>query len=66
MVETANGRDIERTIKCVSISAGINFPHAAQTAQIIRKSQPVGTRKWHTGRVYIVTSLTPAQGNLPR
>ena len=42
--ESANGREIERTIKCVSVDAGIKFPHAAQAAQITRKSRPIGTR----------------------
>lgn len=60
--ESANGREIERTVKCVSLAEGINFPHAAQAAQITRKSRPLGTRKWSTETVYIVTSLTPAQG----
>lgn len=60
--ETANGREIERTVKCVSVDAGIKFPHAAQAAQITRKSRPLRTRKWSTEPVYIVTSLTPAQG----
>ena len=59
---TANGRDIERTVKCVSVDDGIKFPHAAQAAQITRKSRPLGTRKWSTETVYIITSLTPAQG----
>ncbi|MBP2411521.1 putative transposase YbfD/YdcC [Arthrobacter stackebrandtii] len=60
--ESANGREIERTIKCVSLADGINFPHATQAAQITRKSRPLGTREWSTETVYIVTSLTPAQG----
>lgn len=60
--ETANGREIVRTIKRVSIEEGISFPHAAQAGQITRKSRPLGTRKWSTETVYIVTSLTPAQG----
>lgn len=60
--ESANGREIERTVKCVSVDAGIKFPHAAQAAQITRKSRPIGTRKWSTETVYIVTSLTPANG----
>ncbi|MDJ0316169.1 ISAs1 family transposase [Arthrobacter antibioticus] len=59
---TANGREIQRTVKCVTVAAGINFPHAAQGAQITRKSRPLGTRKWSTETVYVVTSLTPAQG----
>lgn len=37
-VETANGRDVEQTVKSVSIAEDISFPHAAQVAQIIRKS----------------------------
>lgn len=41
---------------------GINFPHATQAAQITRKSRPLGTRKWSTETVYIVTSLPPTQG----
>ncbi|MDQ6739318.1 MAG: ISAs1 family transposase [Actinomycetota bacterium] len=60
--ETANGREIERTVKCVSLAAGINFPHAAQAAQVTRRSRPLGTRKWSTETVHIVTSLTPAHG----
>ncbi|MFQ4150604.1 ISAs1 family transposase [Arthrobacter sp. LAPM80] len=60
--ETANGREIQRIIKCVGLAAGIKFPHAAQAAQITRKSRPIGTRKWSTETVYIVTSLAPAQG----
>ena len=60
--ETANGREIQRTVKCVSVAAGIKFPHASQAAQITRKSRPLGTRKWSTETVHIVTSLTPATG----
>lgn len=60
--ESANGREIERTIKCVGLADGIKFPHAVQGAQITRKSRPIGTRAWSTETVYIVTSLTPAQG----
>ena len=60
--ETANGREIERIIKCVSLADEIKFPHAAQAAQITRKSRLLGTRKWSTETVHIVTSLTPALG----
>ena len=60
--ETANGREIQRTVKCVSVDAGIKFPHASQAAQITRKSRPLGTKKWSTETVHIVTSLTPALG----
>lgn len=60
--ETANGREIERTIKCVSLANGINFPHAAQAGQITRKSRPLGTRKWSVETVYVVTSLDSVAG----
>ncbi|MEV8144219.1 ISAs1 family transposase [Specibacter sp. NPDC078709] len=60
--ETANGREIQRTVKCVSVAAGIKFPHASQAAQITRKSRPLGARKWSTETVHIVTSLTSAAG----
>ncbi|MHA7177915.1 ISAs1 family transposase [Arthrobacter sp. Sr24] len=60
--ETANGREIQRTVKCVSVAAGIKFPHASQAAQITRKSRPLGTRKWSTETVHIVTSLAPEAG----
>ena len=60
--ESANAREIERTVKCVSLAAGINFPHAAQAAQITRRSRPLGTRKWSIEIVYIVTSLAPSLG----
>jgi predicted transposase YbfD/YdcC len=60
--EQTNGREIARTVKCVSVAAGINFPHAAQAIQITRKSRPLGTRKWSTETVHAVTSLTPSEG----
>lgn len=43
--ETANGREIERTIKCLTLAGGINFPYAVQAGQITRKSRPIGTRR---------------------
>ncbi len=60
--EQANGRQIERTVKCVSVAGGINFPHAAQAVQITRRSRPAGTRKWSTETVYAVTSLHSSEG----
>lgn len=56
---TANGREIIRTVKCVSVAAGIGFPNAEQAVQITRKSRPIGTRAWSTETVHAVTSLWP-------
>ncbi|MHA7305197.1 hypothetical protein ACX80E_08120 [Arthrobacter sp. TMN-49] len=41
------------------MAAGIKFPDAAQ---ITRKSRHLGTLEWSTENVYIITSLTLAQG----
>ncbi|MET3721799.1 MULTISPECIES: ISAs1 family transposase [unclassified Arthrobacter] len=59
---TANGREITRTVKCVSVAAGIGFPNAEQAVQITRKSRPLGTRKWHIETVHAVTSLPSSEG----
>jgi predicted transposase YbfD/YdcC len=51
----------KRTCKLVTVSAGILFPHAVQAIQITCKTRKLTTRKWRTGTVYAVTSLTSAQ-----
>jgi predicted transposase YbfD/YdcC len=61
---TAHGRREIRTLKVVTIAAGIEFPHAAQAIQITRKTRPVRaghTGKWRTETVYAITDLTPHQ-----
>ena len=64
--ETAHGRREIRTLKVVTIAAGIEFPHAAQAIQITRKTRPVSARtgkrgKWRTETVYAITDLGPHQ-----
>ncbi|MGC0268598.1 ISAs1 family transposase [Glutamicibacter soli] len=56
-METKNGRRMIRTIKCVTATTGISFPHAAQALQIIRKSRATGATKWNTETVHALTSL---------
>lgn len=59
---TAHGRREIRTLKVVTIAAGIEFPHATQAIQITRKTRPVHagkTGKWHTETVYAITDLAP-------
>lgn len=64
--ETAHGRREIRTIKVVTIAAGIEFPHARQALQITRKTRPASTRsgrrrRWRTETVYAITDLGPHQ-----
>ena len=65
-VETGHGRREIRTLKVVTIAAGIEFPHAAQAIQITRRSRPISARtgqrgKWRTETVYAITDLAPHQ-----
>ena len=64
--ETAHGRREIRTIKVVTIAAGIEFPHATQALQITRKTRPATSRsgrrgRWRTETVYAITDLAPHQ-----
>jgi predicted transposase YbfD/YdcC len=60
--ETSHGRREIRSIKVVTIAAGIAFPHAAQAIQLRRRSRPASGRgRWHTETVYAITDLRPHQ-----
>ena len=43
--DRAHGRIEKRSIKVVTITAGILFPHAAQAIQVIRRTRRTGTMK---------------------
>lgn len=65
-VETAHGRREIRTLKVVTITAGIAFPHARQAIQITRRTRPQSARtgrrgRWRTETVYAITDLPPHQ-----
>jgi hypothetical protein len=65
-IQTAHGRREIRTLKVVTIAAGIAFPHAQQAVQITRKTRPASARtdkrgRWHSETVYAVTDLGPHQ-----
>jgi len=65
-VETGHGRREIRTLKVVTIAAGIEFPHARQAIQVTRRTRSVSTRtgrkgRWHTETVYAITDLGPHQ-----
>jgi predicted transposase YbfD/YdcC len=59
-----HGRRETRTVKIVTIAAGIAFPHAAQAIQVVRRTQPLtGRRRWRTKTVHAITSLAPHQAS---
>lgn len=57
----AHGRIERRSIKVVTVSAGILFPHARQAIQIIRKTRRPTSKKWTTEIAYAVTSIPAEQ-----
>jgi predicted transposase YbfD/YdcC len=64
--ETSHGRREIRALKVVTIAAGIEFPHARQAVQILRRTRPVSARtgrkgRWRTETVYAITDLDPHQ-----
>jgi predicted transposase YbfD/YdcC len=62
-VGNAHGRREIRTLKVVTVAAGIAFPHAAQAIQVTRKTRPLraNARRWRTETVYAITDLGPHQ-----
>jgi len=59
-----HGRIEKRTIKVVTVEAGLGFPHTAQGIQIVRRSRPItpGTGKRAKWRpVYAICTLSAAQ-----
>jgi predicted transposase YbfD/YdcC len=56
--DRAHGRVEQRSVKVVTVSTGILFPHARQAIQITRKTRKLKSKKWTTEVAYAVTSLT--------
>jgi hypothetical protein len=59
---TVHGRDEIRRVKSATV-ADLDFPHAAQAVQIVRRRRTVSTGKVTLERVYAVTDLTVEQAN---
>lgn len=57
--ENSHGRRAIRTLKVVSIAAGIDFPHTAQAIQITQDPPAAPPGRWHTETVYAITDLPP-------
>jgi predicted transposase YbfD/YdcC len=67
--DRAHGRIEKRTLKAVTVPAGLGFPHAAQAIQVVRRTRRIspapGKRaRWHTETVYAICTL-PAQDAQP-
>jgi predicted transposase YbfD/YdcC len=58
-----HGRIEKRTLKVVTISAGILFPQALQAIQITRRTRKLNDKKWRTEVVYAVTSSSASRMN---
>ena len=60
--EWGHGRREIRTLKVITIAAGIVFPHAAQAIQLRRRTRPSHRpRRWRTETIYAITDLHPHQ-----
>jgi predicted transposase YbfD/YdcC len=57
----SHGRVEKRTLKAVTVSAGLLFPHALQAIQITRRTRKLTEKKWRTETVYAITSLSAAR-----
>jgi predicted transposase YbfD/YdcC len=56
-----HGREEQRTLQAVTVTAGLAFPHAAQALRVTRRIRPLSGGKWRTVTVYAVTSLAFGQ-----
>lgn len=53
-----HGRAETRTVKAVTVPAGLGFPHAAQALQVTRRTRPLRRKgTWRTETVYAITTL---------
>jgi hypothetical protein len=59
--DRTHGRVEKRTVKAVTVTTGILFPHARQAIQITRKTRRLDGTKWTTEVAYAVTSLAAEQ-----
>ena len=65
-----HGRIETRTLKVVTVPAGLGFPHAAQAIQVTRTSRPINKNKRPSGErrqrretVYAIVTLTAEQAS---
>lgn len=61
--DRGHGRVSSGGIKVATVGAGLLFPHAAQAAQITRRTRNLASKKWRTETAYLITSLPAAQAS---
>jgi predicted transposase YbfD/YdcC len=61
--DRGHGREEHRTLKAVTVTEGLMFPHAAQAIAITRRTRRLTGGKWRTVTVYGITSLTVTQAS---
>jgi predicted transposase YbfD/YdcC len=64
--DRGHGREEQRTLRVVTVTAGLAFPRAAQAIRVTRRTRPLPRGKWRTVTIYAITSLafgqaTPAE-----
>jgi predicted transposase YbfD/YdcC len=59
--DRGHGREEDRALQAVTVTAGLAFPHAAQAIRITRRTRPLAGGRWRTVTVYAVTSLAFTQ-----
>ncbi|WP_433258873.1 ISAs1 family transposase [Streptosporangium sp. CA-135522] len=61
--DRGHGREERRTLKVLTVKAGLLFPHAAQAMQIKRQVRDLDKGKWRTVTVYAITGLPTWQAD---
>lgn len=61
--DRGHGRQERRTLKVLTVQAGLLFPHASQAIQIKRQVMDPKKGKWRTITVYAITSLPTFQAS---
>ncbi|MEP7023298.1 MAG: ISAs1 family transposase [Actinomycetota bacterium] len=56
-----HGRAEHRTLRAVTVTAGLAFPHAAQALRVTRRTRPLTGGKWRTVTIHAITSLAFGQ-----
>jgi predicted transposase YbfD/YdcC len=55
--DKGHGRVESRTLKMVTVRAGLGFPHARLAVQLTRRTRSTRSHKWRSETVYAVTDL---------
>jgi hypothetical protein len=51
-------------VKVTAVAAGLQFPHAAQALQVVRRRRPLnGGHRWSTETIYAITSRDATQAS---